>query len=182
MNQSEPRSANSDAGAPFTGWVGRLAVTHTPLLSRVARREGLTATDAVDAVQESLLTFLLLPQARLLVDDVDDSAKLLTVLVRNAARNQRRRHFRSKPHVELSETSIIHTSPGVDELLVRAEEHVRLTGCISNLADVQRSVVTLRMLEGLSAEEVASSLGLTTGNVGVMLFRAKKALERCIQG
>jgi hypothetical protein len=40
----------------------------TRVVSRRPRKEGLGAEDALDAVQEAFQTFLLLPQARLLVE------------------------------------------------------------------------------------------------------------------
>ena len=45
------------------------------------------------------MSFLELPQARLLVGLPEDSAKLLAILARNIARNRRRRHDYVKPHL-----------------------------------------------------------------------------------
>ena len=72
-------------------------------------------------------------------------------------------------------------APSVDVLLAAAEEHVALLGCVSQLAEIQRLVVTLRVLEELSPEEVARTLGLTRGHIGVLLHRAKRALVDCIE-
>ena len=47
--------------------------------------------------------------------------------------------------------------------------------------DVHRHVVTLRVLEELSGDETAAELGLTAGHVAVLLHRARKQLERCMQ-
>ena len=85
-------------GEPFLGWVSRLVHEQRARLTRVVRREGLGAEDALDCVQDAFKSFLTLPQARLLVEAPDDSAKLLTVLARNLARNFRRRHHRARPH------------------------------------------------------------------------------------
>jgi RNA polymerase sigma factor (sigma-70 family) len=171
-----------DSERPFTGWISLLARDHTHSLVRVARAEGLSAADAVDAVQEAFGTFLLLPQARELVDHREDSARLLSVVVRNAARNLRRRHHRARTHVDVGDVPLGDAAPLVDELIERAEAHVRLAGCVKLLSDVQRSVVTLRMFDELSGEAVASSLGLTSNHVAVLLHRAKKELETCLGG
>jgi hypothetical protein len=57
-----------------------------------ARDRGERAVALADgAVQEAFQTFLLLPQARSLVEEPRESASLLGVLVGNAARNMRRR-------------------------------------------------------------------------------------------
>jgi RNA polymerase sigma-70 factor (ECF subfamily) len=58
---------------------------------------------------------------------------------------------------------------------------VQLAGCLSELGDVHRQIVTLRVLEELSGEEAARALGLTPNHVAVLLHRARKQLERCMQ-
>lgn len=166
----------------FTGWVSDLASRHARDLAAVARREGLSTDDALDAVQEAFHTFLQIPKARTIVEDGDDSRKLLTVLVRNAARNMRRRHFRARPHVDVDDQPVADDLPRVDDLLAQAEDHVTLLGCVTKLGDVQQKVVTLRMLEELTGDEVARELGLTPGHVAVLLHRAKKELLRCVGG
>jgi RNA polymerase sigma-70 factor (ECF subfamily) len=122
-----------------------------------------------------------LPQARSLVKQTRESASLLGVLVRNAARNMRRRHHRAVPHESLDEgSSLAADEVSVDEAIERAEEHVRLLGCVNRLAEMQRRVVRLRMLQELSGLETAAQLGLAPGRVAVLLHRAKKALLACL--
>ena len=57
---------------------------------------------------------------------------------------------------------------------------------IAELPDIQRSVVTLRDVEGLSTSEVASLLDLSEANVRVILHRARahirELLERVAKG
>ena len=165
----------------FVGWVSDLARLHTRALSGVARAEGLSADDALDAVQEAFQTFLDLPEARTLVGQEQDSRRLLSAIVRNAARNMRRRAFRRLPHDHLSErTEIADDVPRVDELLTRAEDELRLIGCVSKLSDIQQRVVRLRMLEELSGDVVARELGVRPDHVATLLYRAKKELFRCV--
>lgn len=168
----------SDAG--FIHWVGELARRHTRQLAALARAEGLSATDALDAVQEGLHTFLTIPHARDLAQEAEDSARLLTVVVRNTARNMRRRHHRALSHDEGELVGLVDDVPPVEELLAQAEEHVRLRGCVDMLGQLQRRVITLRMLEEASGEAVARELDLRPGHVAVLLYRAKKAIERCL--
>jgi RNA polymerase sigma-70 factor, ECF subfamily len=165
----------------FVDWVSELARAHTRALSGIARAEGLTADDALDAVQEAFQTFLDLPEARALVGHEQDSRRLLSAVVRNAARNMRRRAFRRLPHDNLTGGSeIADDVPGVDELLARAEDELRLMGCVSKLSDVQQRVVRLRMLQELSGDDVARELGLRPDHVATLLYRAKKELFRCV--
>ncbi|HET7539399.1 MAG TPA: sigma-70 family RNA polymerase sigma factor, partial [Polyangiaceae bacterium] len=127
-------------------------------------------------------TLLNLPQARELAMDEEGAERLMSVLVRNAARNMRRRHHRKKPHAALDEkTELANELPDAESLIAMAEEHIALLGCVSQLGRVQRHVVTLRVLEELTPEDTACKLGLTSGNVAVLLHRAKKALYDCIE-
>jgi RNA polymerase sigma-70 factor (ECF subfamily) len=171
----------AQAKGSFVRWVSELARVHSRGLAAAARKEGLGPEDALDAVQEAFQTFLLLPQARSLVEEPRESASLLGVLVRNAARNMRRRHHRALPHEPLEdEPSLPADEVSVDEAIERAEEHVRLLGCVNRLAEMQRQVVQLRMLHELSGLETAKQLGLEPGRVAVLLHRAKKALLECL--
>jgi len=140
-------------------WIASLARDHATRLAAVARREGLAPADALDAVQDALHALIARPDAHALRDRPDQAARALAAIVRNAARNARRRHHRAKPHVETQ---------------------AQLAGCLAGLAELHRSVVTLRVLEELSGDEAARALGLTAGHVAVLLHRARKQLERCM--
>src|SRR5436190_12973989 len=133
---------------PFLAWGSRLVRTQREVLLRAARREGLSADDAFDAVQEALQSFLELPQARGVAERDDDARKLLSALVRNVARNRRRRHHRAREHVPLTGMTP-DASPGADELLARAQDRMLVLGCMHLLGRVQKAVVTLRLLEGV---------------------------------
>jgi RNA polymerase sigma-70 factor (ECF subfamily) len=164
----------------FYAWISELVRVHRHSLLAIARKEGLGAEDAVDAVQDAYATFLTLPLARNIACDADDSQRLLTVLVKNHARNARRRHFRSLPHDDISEMNPADPEPTVDQLIDRVEAHVRALGCVNKLAETQRLVVTLRLLEERPGEDVAQHLGTTPGNIAVLLHRAKQSLKLCI--
>jgi RNA polymerase sigma-70 factor (ECF subfamily) len=104
---------------------------------------------------------------------------VLAAIVKNAARNARRRHYRAKPHVPLDE-DLVSDLARADQAVERAETAGLLAGCMADLGDIHRSVVTLRILEELSGDEAASELGLTPNHVGVLLHRARKQLEQCM--
>jgi RNA polymerase sigma-70 factor (ECF subfamily) len=166
----------------FSSWVGRLVKEHRDHLLKVARREGLLPEDAFDAVQEAFRTFLTLPAARALVEAHDDSRRLLIVVTRNLARNRRRLATSARPHESNPDliAALPADAPTVEQLLASAEDDVRLRGCVQGLADVQRTVVTLRMLDEADGEDVARTLGITTGHVAVLLHRAKANLLACM--
>jgi RNA polymerase sigma-70 factor (ECF subfamily) len=165
----------------FLGWVARLVHQHRAYLLRVVRGEGLGPEDAFDAVQETFQTFLTLPAARSLAPDCDDAGKMLTTIARNAARNQRRRAAVARPHDSDDHVLADLATPGsAEELLADAENEVRLRGCVASLGDMQRMVVTLRMLDEIAGEDVARTLGVTPGHVAVLLHRAKANLLACM--
>jgi RNA polymerase sigma-70 factor (ECF subfamily) len=170
------------AGPGFLEWVTRLVHTHRGRLYRLARREGLREEDSLDCVQDALQTFLVLPQARQLVESDDDSIKLLSVLVRNHARNRRRRHEVARPHDSGEETVALLEAEAlpVDELIAQAQEFALMIGCLDHLGKLQRAVVSLRMLDEVAGEDVAAMLGLPPSHVAVLLHRAKQNLRSCM--
>jgi len=178
-----PRDAEERARREaFLGWVGQLVHDHRQALAGVARHEGLAAEDAFDAVQEAFQTFITMPEARPLLEQSDESRKLLVAVTRNVARNRRRLHAHARPHT--SDPAVLEDLPadaaGVEDTIVAAEEHVRLAGCMLTLAEVPRAVVTLRMLDELPGEDVARMLGVSPGHVAVLLHRAKARLLDCM--
>jgi RNA polymerase sigma-70 factor (ECF subfamily) len=170
------------AGAAFSGWVTRLVRQHRSQLVAVARHEGLTAEDAFDAAQEAFTGFLILPQAQELVES-EWAGHTLVALVRNVARNARRLHAVARPHASDDATvgALADGAAPADERLEALEERGRLRRCVARLADVQRAVVTLRMLDDRPGEEVARELGLAPGHVAVLLHRAKAYLRLCMK-
>lgn len=166
----------------FFGWVTQLVHAHRARISRLVVREGIRADDALDCVQEAFVSFLQLPQARLLVGSPVESARLLNTLARNIARNRRRRHDYAKPHIVDDEAlaSIPSEALSSDEIVIRAEQQALALGCLVTLNEVQQAVVNLRLVDDVPGEDVAVQLGTTAEHVGVLLFRAKQRLRRCM--
>lgn len=169
--------------APACGcsdWISSLARSHAGRLAAIARHEGVSAADALDVVQDAFHTLLRLPDSDALRDRPDDAARVLATITRNAARNLRRRHHNARPHVDVDEAALATPRPSPDEALDQALTAQQLVGCMARLGDVHRHVVTLRVLEELSGDEAAKTLGLTPGHVAVLLHRARKQLEECM--
>ncbi len=163
--------------------VAELLRTQRGQLAALARAEGASAEDAVDCVQEAVCT--LLTTGRNGKSPVEQGVwgGQLATMVRNAARNRRRRHDRARPHEALHDhPRMAADAMPSDELIARAEEHVRLQACVQELCEIQKAVVTLRMLEEQPGEDVARALGISAGHVAVLLHRAKHALRACMTG
>lgn len=162
--------------------VARLAVLRRSTLISVARREGLPSEDAFDTVQEGILTLLRLSRDEgVAIDDLLIERKLVAI-VRNAARNRRRRHFLKLRHDDIDTHDPSDESPRADVLLEHAEDHQKLYACVQELCERQRAVVTLRMLEEQAGDDVAASLGLSPNHVAVLLHRARESLRMCMRG
>ncbi|MFT3924055.1 MAG: sigma-70 family RNA polymerase sigma factor [Myxococcales bacterium] len=147
-------------------------------LSAVARAEGMSPEEALECVQEALSTFLSRPEP---IADEHMVASLKTI-VRNAARNARRKHARLKQHVPLEGPGEpVAERADVEDLVSHAEEVVRLRLCVAELCDIQRAVVTLRLLEERSGEDVAELLGVSRNYVDVLVHRARSALHVCMR-
>jgi RNA polymerase sigma-70 factor, ECF subfamily len=153
---------------------------HRSALAAIARQEGLTPEEAIDCVQDALCTLLDLVQTGQLQGGPEPAAALGTI-VRNRARNQRRLHFRAKPHERLDARELADDGSALaEEQLSRAEDAVRLRACVAELCEIQRAVVTLRLLEERPGEDVAALLGVTKNHVAVLLHRAKASLRACL--
>jgi RNA polymerase sigma-70 factor, ECF subfamily len=168
---------------PNDAWLelGALVREQRAALVRVAVREGLRPEEALECVQDALCTWLSRGQreapARELV------IAQLKHMVRNTARNGRRRHFRLRPHLPLDDASVADQSAhahAAELLLDAAETSLRLRVCVAQLREVERAVVTLRLLEEHSGEDVARMLGLSRSHVDVLVHRAKLTLRACM--
>jgi RNA polymerase sigma-70 factor (ECF subfamily) len=173
---------SGDARAPTAAQLARLVQANRDRLLALARRRGLAPEEAFDCVQEAFQTYLRIPQARSVGDEPDDGARLLAAIVLNGVRTRRRRNAIARQRAA-SEGAVDELRDGhlpADELLEHAEDQARLRRCVTTLSEVQRAVVTLRMLDEVAGERVATTLGLSPENVAVLLHRAKAALRGCM--
>lgn len=180
---SAPRPPSAGERTQIIERLGRAVHAQRAYLAAVARAEGLAPEDALDAAQEAFFVLIARPDAAALLEAGDSELRpLLTTVVRNHARNQRRLHARSRPH--RSDDEVVDALPdsdaSADALVAAAEERIRLIGCVRTLEKVQRAVVTLRMLDERPGEDVARELQIAPGHVAVLLHRAKKNLLACL--
>lgn len=162
--------------------MGEIVRSERAELLGVARRQGATPEEALECVQDALCTYLLQERQGVLPEAPADIGALYT-MVKNEARNLRRRHHRLKPHrpIEGEDVHLLSTTASAEELLVCAEDTVRLRACVSSLCGVQRAVVTLRLLEERSGDDVADALGVSRNHVDVLVHRAKASLRMCMR-
>lgn len=72
-----------------------------------------------------------------------------------------------------------HDTP--EALLTEAELHECIRKHLHRLPGDQQAVVTMRELAGLEFAEIAETLGLTAGNVRVLLHRARQRLQLMLE-
>ena len=139
------------------------------MLVRTAAREGLSAQDALECVQDALCTFLRMQRLGELAAPAAEWGPLLAGITRNAARNRRRRHAVARPHEPSAERAPSELL-AADELLVRSQAHRRLqAGALVRIAviclaknDPEAKRDATRMLS--EAYQIYTSLGLPVAN------------------
>lgn len=164
----------------FLPWVARLVHAHRHRLLAYARKRGLDAEESLDAVQDSFVSFLGLPEARTMAQEGDDALKMLTVLLRHNVQNHRRKRTRrglAQSSLEAEPTDA--EAEDSETLLTRAEELARVHGCILQMAHLQRRVVMLSLLDEQPREQAAQQLGISSDYLRVLLHRAREHVRNC---
>ncbi len=83
---------------------------------------------------------------------------------------------KSEPMAELPDTAVLHDGP--EQRLLAGELAERLSGMLHRLTPREGEVLILRIVAGLSAEEVAHIVGSTPGAVRVTQHRALNIIRR----
>jgi RNA polymerase sigma-70 factor, ECF subfamily len=76
--------------------------------------------------------------------------------------------------------SVPSDAASADHIIAVAEQIALTLGCMATLSAMQRAVVDLRLVDEVPGENVARQFGITPAHVGVLLFRAKRALRHCL--
>jgi RNA polymerase sigma-70 factor (ECF subfamily) len=95
-------------------------------------------------------------------------------MVVDGRRGERRRE-------QLLETFAIDLQPAMEEAVAPIDD-ARLRHCLQALPERERSVIVMTFYEDHAAEQVATDLGLTAGNVRVIRHRGLVRLRDCMQG
>ncbi len=141
--------------------------------------------DALDIVQDAFI------KAHKYLDKFEGTSSFYTWLYRivmNLCIDHLRKHRRVKP-VELDEAKleesalddgllprILGGNPG--RALVDKEIRARIDHALGELSENHRAVLVMRELEGLSYEEMATTMGCSKGTIMSRLFHARKNMQR----
>lgn len=156
----------------------RMMRQHNRRLFRVARSILRDDAEAEDAVQEGYI------EAHRALAGFRGEAKLSTwltrIIVNQALARRRRRNIPAATEEEL-ETLAEGDGDAPPEtpetLAMRGELRRLIEASIDGLPDAYRTVFMLRAVEGLSVEETAATLGISSGNTKVRFLRARGQLR-----
>ena len=161
---------NENLESLFESWL----IEHKGVVLKVARAYTLTTEDCQDLAQEILLqVWRSLPQFQ---GRASASTWFYRVALNTALdwhRKEHRRQERQQPILAIEDLSVA----GLDssQQLVQCEVVERLYAAIRQLPKTDAALILL-YLDDQSYRQMAEVLGISQGNVGVKLNRAKKAL------
>ncbi len=145
-----------------------------PLVGSLARRMGLAADEAADAVQD---IFVALWRSAERFDPALATEKVFVAMIaRRRLIDLRRRLGRRAESAasEAGESLASGARSAVEELALR-DEGARARAALSELRPEQRRVIELSVLEGLSHQQIADTTGMPLGTVKT---HARRGLQR----
>ena len=126
---------------------------------------------ADDLLQETYYRFL---RTRTAFESDDHRRHYLFRIATNLVRDQWRRA--RKDAVEITETSEVLDAREDNTVGDRALGRIDVTRALEQLKPRERSLLWLAYAQGFSHEEIAAQLGLRTGSLKALLFRARRRL------
>jgi RNA polymerase sigma-70 factor (ECF subfamily) len=163
-----PFEMNEDAFRAFYDRTARA------LWAYLARITGDKQT-ADDLLQESYYRFL---RARVAIDDEAHRRNYLFRIATNVARDRHRRR-QTSPDV----VATIDDTHGADAgAALRTEQRTDLHRALTKLKRRERELLWLAYAQGSTHQEIGQTLGLRTGSIKPLLFRARKRLAALLHG
>jgi RNA polymerase sigma factor (sigma-70 family) len=154
----------------------RLLAANGPALARLTSTYADTPSDRDDLLQEiAMALWQALPRFR---GECSERTFLYRIAINRAIAYLARR----RAHPVIGEEIEVHDpAPNPEAGLVREQRVEQLRRAIRRLPLAYRQVITLS-LEGLEYGEIAEVLGISEGNVGVRLTRARQILRELLEG
>ena len=149
--------------------------SHESLVRSICRSLLRDRVEAEDAVQQ---TFLSAQRALLNGSSPLDDAAWLATIARNESLARVRARMREPLPSEIEGHAAV---PDAYAATVRRHDAGELRAALAQLPRQQREAILLRELRGLSYQEVATALSVTTSAVESLLFRARRSLQTRLQ-
>ena len=131
--------------------------------------------DAADAVQEACLK---LWENRCKLDDVANIQAYAARAVRNACYDA---FAARKPADDIDNAYGIMADCDTEHQFEIAESLRNVERIIAKLPQNQRTVITMRDIDGCSIDEIAQATGYSGGNIKVLLCRARASIRKYFQ-
>jgi RNA polymerase sigma-70 factor (ECF subfamily) len=147
---------------------------HGPRVWRTVYRLLDHDADALDCYQETFLAALQVPD----LENIEDWSSFLVTLAMRRAMDRLRQRYRSRGSCVAIDT-VPEPSGKVDNPLERAQANElmnRVRRGMAELPEKQAEVFWLSCLEGLSNHQIAGHMHVPTGEVRVLLYRARRRL------
>ena len=144
-------------------------------LTRFLRRRVPGQIDAEDLAQEVYVRLLRVEK----LDSIEEPQAYLYRVASNVAAEWRMRACHSKPHsAEELEALVATATP--ESLIDEAQFSAQLNAALLLLTPMARAVIYLKLRDGMSHEEIARHLGITTRRVRRHLTHAYAHLRRTV--
>lgn len=92
-------------------------------------------------------------------------------------------HRSSKKRFLLSLDSIldmISPNPSLEERVIEEDGNKKLLAAISKLSEKERNIIAMKYAAGLKNSEIADLFGISDSNIGVVLYRSLKKLQKLL--
>lgn len=164
-----------------TGAFELLMRRHNQRLFRTARAVLSSETDAEDALQNA---YLRIYRGLAEFESRSSLATWMTRVVFNESIRLRERRARVRAREGAGGApERLEISSEAREPVMRGVERMRMFDeAMGELSERERSVVMLRIVQGLSTRETAASLGMSESHVKVSLHRAKPKMSAALEG
>ena len=141
-------------------------------LYRIAFRFLQNKMDAEDVVQD---TFIKLWNKRDEMDSVENTEAFAIIITRNGCLDYLRKT--KNDYLTPNDTNIS-KSISLDNQLEMQDETNYLKALINKLPEQQRQIMELKHWDGCSDEEIRNITGLSSGNIRVIISRARKTIKK----
>ncbi len=169
-----PQIASGDVSA-----VDRFVERYGGLIWSLARRMTRTSHDAEDVVQEIFIE--LWKNASSFQPDRGTEVAFVSIITRRRLVDRLRKQSATAQVMELSDHTVMQTVASGHNSLEIADEVSKVRSCMEQLTAHAQSVLKLILQEGMSHQEVSTSLCMPLGSVKSFARRGLLALRDCVK-
>ena len=173
---TEKELVEVDSAAPT---FDEVVLPHLPAGRRLARWLMRSTDDADDVVQESALRALLYFHT---FTGGSARAWFLRIVRNTSYLRHSQPHARNVTYLEDPDTDVVTTVPDPEELLLQSVAAECLEAAMSDLSERSRELLRRRELEGLSYRELADSMKLPLGTVGLASLLPEEVHAMALKG